>query len=592
MHCQTLFSVVRRATPLLLFFACVVSGPGAHGESTSETRTDQLRQLAAETLDARGADAAEEAVVETVLAKFAHQCDAPVPPEREVVTRETCLAKVKDLLQREAEKKVPMPSEEELAAEAAEKYPIHQVGDTVSITFKTNPVRTSKASGEYRGRQGRFLKIGSRPILIDDIRAVPGNDEELLKFFPEQSREKRRKYIARRRADVFAQQDQWKKENRDEMLRMVLRKQIEANEARGYILHEGRWSAPETVLTRMIPELREQARERERKRVADEEANPATTAGGGTTDGDETQLTQGQEPEVGGDGDASKTTEGMPDSATSTADSATEVASSEGETAESADGDGPPADADDSSFDEDEAAPPRGVTPQERDDVYETSRDGIAILPILAVIVGGLIAVAAILCWPAEERGRYYPGGEQGSETFSGLISRFEDVPHVIARFPNRERALSMLAGVSCLSLSNKPGRELSCRLPLEYGFVAEQDGTLLGFVAGAAFEYPQWREARDMLHRSRDVELLSAKAPAPEVHVPREGPVADAVSELGQFEGDEYDSSCYWLFQAESRATAKAFLKQVRVSTAGWHVIVQTPQGHWGRDAQGLYQE
>ncbi|MFW5893738.1 MAG: hypothetical protein ACOCUY_01210, partial [Verrucomicrobiota bacterium] len=258
MHSPTLFSVKRCAPPLVLIFACVFSCLEVRGETKSESRIDTLRQLALETLEARGADGPEDVIVDAVLAKFADQCDSPVPPQKAAVTREVCLKKVQDMLQQEAEKKIPLPTDDELAEEAAEEYPIHQVGDPVSISFQTNPVRTSKASGVYRGRSEESLKIGSRSILIRDVRAVPGNEEELLKFFPEQSLEKRRQYIAQRRADVFAQREQWKEEHRDETLRLVLRKQREANEVRGYILHENSWRAPAEILARIMPELRKQ----------------------------------------------------------------------------------------------------------------------------------------------------------------------------------------------------------------------------------------------------------------------------------------------------------------------------------------------
>ncbi len=597
MHCPTLFSVVRCALRLGVFFAWVVLVPGVLGESTSEERIDRLRQLALEAFDAQGADAADEVIREAVLAEFATECEAPVPPERVVVTSEMCREKMQAMLQRKAKEKFPMADEDELAEEAANQYPIHQVGDRVSISFRPNPVRTVKAAGVYQGRNEKFLKIGSRSILIRDVRSVPGNEDELLKFFPDQSQEKRRQYIARRKAEVFARRDQWRKEHRDEMLRMVLGKRTEANEARGYILHRNRWCTPESVLNRMVPDLRKQAREREQRRAVTDQTDdhPAGQVPADSeptvADGDEPQPPSEDAAVVDGEADAGQTTEdaAVTDADAATADSATEVDSSGDKENERTDGGGESAA--DSSLDEEESTGSRAETTLGTGEGSSGAKsDGIAVFPILLVIVGGLIAVAAILCWPAKERGRYYPG--QGGGAIPDPLARFADVPHVIGRFPNRERALSMLAGVSCLSLSSKPGRELSCRLPLEYGLVHDENGTLLGFIAGPAFEYPLWREARDLLHRSRDAEMLSAKPPSSDVRLPRAGPVADAVSELGQFEGDEHDPSCYWLFQANTSEAAKAFLRQVRVNTNGWHVIVQTPQGHWGRDARGLYQE
>lgn len=593
MYCPSLFSVIGCVPRWGLFFACVVVwSAGVRGETMSEARIDRLRQLALEAFEVQGTDAADEAIREAVLAEFAKQCEAPVPPAKDVVTREMCREKMQAMLQLKAKEKFPLPNEEELAEEAANEYPIHQVGDQVSISFRPNPVRTVKAAGEYRGRNGQFITIGSRSILIRDIRAVPGNEDELLKFFPEQAREKRRQYIARRKTEIFAQRDQWKKENRDEMLRMVLGKRTEANEARGYIRHRERWSTPETVLDRMLADLRKKAREREQQRGTTDKTDERS-GGSASADGDVPQPPSEGASAVDGEADAGQTTEdaATTDADAAAADSATEVGSHGDKEDERADGGGEAAD--DPSLDENEATGSRAeTTTGAGEDSSEAKSDGIAVHPILLVIVGGLIAVAAILCWPAKERGRYHPGTGQGSEASLDPLARFADVPHVIGRFPDRERAMSILAGVSCLSMSEKAGRELSCRWPLEYGFVPEEEGALVGFIAGSAFEYPLWREARDLMHRSRDAELLSAKPPLPDVHVPQEGAAAEAVSEVGQFEGDDHDPSCYWVFQADAPEAAKAFLKQVRVNTNGWHVVVQTPQGHWGRDARGLYQE
>lgn len=560
MHFPTLFSVVSRATRLVLFFACMFLCLEVRGESKSEKRSAQLRQLAIKALEAQGADAPEEAIQAAVLAKFANVCEAPVPPEKKAVSSQMSNRKLESMLQQGAEKAFPMPEDETLAEEAAKEYPIHQIGAPVSITFSPNPIRTVEVSGVYQGRTEKFIKIGSRSILISDIRAVPGNEEELKKFFPDQAREKRRQYIARRRADIFARRDQWKKEHRDEMLRLVLRKQTEVNQARGYILHANQWSTPEAVLAGMLPALRKQVRVREQRRMASAEAEnraadraspdlkPTPAEGAPSQPSPEDAAEAGQADENG-------TT---PDADTETAASATDS----------------------------------DLRGNEQDAVGAQATD-IAVLPILAVLIGGLIVIAVILCWPEKERGRYYPGQGQGEEEISHPFSRFADIPHVIGRFPNRERARNIMGGVSFLSLSSKSGRELSCRLPLEYGFVPEDEGaTILGFIAGTAFEYTLWREARDLMHRSRNAELLSAQQPSSDVHIPREGAVADAVAELGQFEGDDHDPSCYWLFHADTREAAKAFLKQVRVNTPGWHVIVQTPQGHWGRDSRGLYQE
>lgn len=564
------------------------------GALDSRQRGDLLRTLAKEALAEMGAETLETTIQREVLAEFANRVEAPTPPEKDRITMEICRRKADAMLQEEAEERFPMPPQAELEQAAAEEYPMHEIGDAVSIRYQPNPIRTTRVSGVYQGREGDRIKIGAQSIMIRDIEAVPGNEDELLKFFPEKAKEKREQFIAKRRGAVFARRDQWKRERHDEVFRTVLAKQEEVNESRGYILHRNEWRTPGAVLAEILPDLRAEALERERRErelaAADDPHTNAddADAGAGTDDNHDA-------PPEPADGDATAN-DGGEDALDTPPDGTAPDAVPDGDPVEAtggegqADGDAAPSEPEDGTAadameeDEGELSAP-GVSDEAEGESAEAVTD-LPVLPIAGIAALGLAAMGAVLCWPPAKRGTFYPG--QGGAATVDPLARFGGCPHVIARFPSRERALSVLAGVSCLSMSHKPGAELSSHRNLEFGFAPEQEGTLLGFIAGAGLTYPLWRGARDLIQRSRDCELLSAESPTVDVRIPE----SEAVSELGQFEGDETDPSCYWVFQAETREAARAFLKQVRVNTDGWHVVVQTPQGHWARDIRGPYEE
>jgi hypothetical protein len=58
------------------------------------------------------------------------------------------------------------------------------------------------------------------------------------------------------------------------------------------------------------------------------------------------------------------------------------------------------------------------------------------------------------------------------------------------------------------------------------------------------------------------------------------------------EFSGERNDFSEYVVFRGKDRAAATAFLKLVKIGEPGIHVVVETPEGHWGRDTQGMYHE
>jgi len=47
-----------------------------------------------------------------------------------------------------------------------------------------------------------------------------------------------------------------------------------------------------------------------------------------------------------------------------------------------------------------------------------------------------------------------------------------------------------------------------------------------------------------------------------------------------------------YRIYTAQNEASAKAFLKENRVNKLFHYIIVETPEGDWGCDIDGIYKE
>ena len=63
-------------------------------------------------------------------------------------------------------------------------------------------------------------------------------------------------------------------------------------------------------------------------------------------------------------------------------------------------------------------------------------------------------------------------------------------------------------------------------------------------------------------------------------------------ISFIEKREGTGDDYSLYYIYQAETKDNAQAFLKKANIETEGVHIICKTPEGTWGKDVNGIYQE
>lgn len=617
MHRSSVFSVTGLAA--LVGFALVfASSPHAFGVGSSDARVRRIQALARRVLREQPAAAPIE-LVDPVLRAYADQGQAPVPPKREAVTDEECRKKVDSLLRQGATEAFPLPNADDLEREAVAAFPLHQIGDNVSVLWKANPVRTVLVEGRYQGRRGDTVKIGAHSVPIDEIRPAPKDEDEkpnqsdeveLLKFQPEKTKQRREEYVQERRADVFRQREQWRKDNRARIERRVAELCVEANEQRGYLLFEDEWRTPAEVARivlsrlRVEPPLPDSAPPSPKPVVlafplASGPFLPAPPATPPLAlfprDGEGLAvLLVG----VGTPLPVRLPVDGPPPSLPKPVVLLLPLAPVPFAAPLS-------------------ATPPLALLPDEKhqpvvllaaifppvlsrplvgtaatvaEPVHPppTSTAAPELWPAVAVGAIGVLAVLAVLMWPPSRRRRYYPGKEPRTDGFDPAAA-FADVPHVIAHFPARERALSVLTGGSYLKVSSNNTADMDCSLPIQYGFVPLEEG-VLAFAAGPDLPYPVWRETRDLAERAKDGAVVSVVSPDPDIRLP--DPANAGVTELGQFEGHGDDASCYWLFEAQSKRAARRFLAKVRIHSAGWHVVVQTPEGNWGRDRAGLYQE
>jgi hypothetical protein len=187
---------------------------------------------------------------------------------------------------------------------------------------------------------------------------------------------------------------------------------------------------------------------------------------------------------------------------------------------------------------------------------------------------------------------------DKGGKVANDFWSRAEGDPqafkYVAYRFPEGRAAQDALASLSFLV--QQPGGALKCRVPLYFGVYPHQDKYVC-FLGGKELGYAMWREATATFPELPDAEYFRVSdAPAVFLEIPdleelmREASVE--ISHVEDREGTGTDYAQYRIYQAADEAGALEFLQRVSVDSEGVHVVVRTPEGTWGKDINGVYQE
>ncbi|NQT15085.1 MAG: hypothetical protein HQ582_20175, partial [Planctomycetes bacterium] len=136
----------------------------------------------------------------------------------------------------------------------------------------------------------------------------------------------------------------------------------------------------------------------------------------------------------------------------------------------------------------------------------------------------------------------------------------------------------------------------LRCRLSILFGFYPHKD-KFVAFVGGDDLHYALWREASALMPEIEDAEYFRVStAPDVELMIPDiQQLLADESLEISfveEREGEGDDFAKYFVYSAPDKGHAMVFLKKAEVQSPGVHIVVQTPDGTWGRDESGIYED
>ncbi len=133
----------------------------------------------------------------------------------------------------------------------------------------------------------------------------------------------------------------------------------------------------------------------------------------------------------------------------------------------------------------------------------------------------------------------------------------------------------------------------LICSEVLLYGYYQAENGKYEAIICGEDLSLEMWERARQSFHKYGGV-VKNEQAPENKKESGR--PKSNKHGEVVFLREEKMvrggSAMTYRIHEAPDAETAKAFLLKTDVSEPLCYVIVETPDGNYGRDIQGIYKE
>jgi hypothetical protein len=166
--------------------------------------------------------------------------------------------------------------------------------------------------------------------------------------------------------------------------------------------------------------------------------------------------------------------------------------------------------------------------------------------------------------------------------------------PFVMYFFETGKDAREALLDLPCIH--EGPDGKLICTEPLIFGYYRQSDGLYEAVICGDKLTHDLWKRAKSSFEshggrRKNDLEPVVALPPAPPA-----GPASpeDVVFVREERKPTKLGSgiATYRIHKGPDEASARAFLECHPVTKEFHYLVVETPEGSFGRDIQGIYQE
>ena len=167
--------------------------------------------------------------------------------------------------------------------------------------------------------------------------------------------------------------------------------------------------------------------------------------------------------------------------------------------------------------------------------------------------------------------------------------------PFVGYSFDREEDARQALLELPCIHLSEDFGK-LICTEVLTFGYYSTKEGDCEAIICGDDLTHELWAQAKASFikHGGRpsgqgELEPAEHTVPLKKARASKAGRVTFVREDQEQKMGA---TLIYRIHKSSDAASAKAFLEENPVSKKLYYIVVETPEGNYCRDIQGIYKE
>ena len=611
----------RLLTPCI--FVCLLLVFTLHAQNAEEAKLSPERvtvanELATAFFQNHSVDTPDATAVAAIRDAFRRKCkNLPLVPKTSAVNLDVALKNKDKFLEERMERAIPIPSNEELQAEAEAKFPLYKPGEKVKVTYKSpNKDIPNMYEGYYRGKSGPYIKINSFPIRIQDMREVEGNELEILKFDPQATEAKRMEYIRDKKAEINDKRATFLKEQRGISTIQLIDDTVDANEAAGYTYLRGEWMTVDQVLQYAVARAKQkilnankaaqQKKLAAQRNILDEQIESIAL--------NATILPQGERINpaslIAKQEAARKAREEALAAKRQAAEEAKAKAEAEAERAKQLEKEKELAAAEKLAQEEAKLAEEKRIKDHEKKDelakelAHSEEIKNMQMKSIMRLVIAicvfliFVIIIVSIMVWHKTQKKdpfkKYFEGKGQLQKDFWAAASADPDnFKYVAYMFPDLKEATAALGKLSYFNIG--PGGELKCVRDLRYGAYPHLDGAVC-FVGGTKFTYALWKEASIVLPELPNASYFKVSTePKVLLELPdlQQFETQDIhIESLGfeDIEGENGEFNRVFKYKTDTLESARNFLNTIEVNEAGIIIHIETKEGIIGKDENGVF--
>lgn len=165
--------------------------------------------------------------------------------------------------------------------------------------------------------------------------------------------------------------------------------------------------------------------------------------------------------------------------------------------------------------------------------------------------------------------------------------------PFVLYLFETEQMAVAALLENKFIKIA-KDTKRLICIEPFVFGTYGNERGEFEAVIAGSDLTLEMWNTAKENFIKMGG----KVKNEQPPENKKRAS-IGEKSTDLGKVvhlnttkNPGPFGVNTYEIYRGPNSETAKAFLKKKNVSQRMYYIIVETPEGNYGKDIDGIYKE